>query len=120
MVGAISVASKVGGLNIKEYLQLRKKKKKLRTEIAVRVIVCADPVRTWGRPMCYVTKREKKSSIAATGVGDQASNEGLTEITSGKADFQQGTRNNLQRLTYRGKTVGGERILVWRMSQYEL
>ena len=117
MVGAISVASKIGGLNIKEYLQLRYK---VRTEIAVRENVCADPVNTWGRSMCYVKKREKKSSMAATGVGDQASNEGLTEITSGKADFQQGTRNNLQRLTYRGKTVGGERILVWRMSQYEL
>jgi hypothetical protein len=103
MVGAISVASKVGGLNIKEYLQLRKKKKKLRTEIAVRVIVCADPVRTWGRPMCYVTKREKKSSIAATGVGDQASNEGLTEITSGKADFQQGLATTCKDLPTKGR-----------------
>ncbi len=78
------------------------------------------PSHNVGKADVLCEETEKKSSIAATGVGDQASNEGLTEITSGKADFQQGTRNNLQRLTYRGKTVGGERILVWRMSQYEL
>jgi hypothetical protein len=56
MVGVIRVASKIGGLNIKEYLQLRYR---CRTEIAVRVDVCADPVITWGRSMCYVKKRVK-------------------------------------------------------------
>jgi len=53
--------------------------------------------------MCYVKKREKKSSIAATGVGDQASNEGLTEITSGKADFQQGLVTTCKDLPTKGR-----------------
>ena len=62
------------------------------------------------RPSQYVEKVDvlceetgKKSSMAATGVGDQASNEGLTEITSGKADFQQGLATTCKDLPTKGR-----------------
>ncbi len=37
----------------------------------------------------------------------------------GKGHLPAGARSNLQRLAHQGRTVGGERIMVWRMSPYE-
>jgi hypothetical protein len=53
-VGAIWVASKPAGLNMKKCLQPREGR---RTKIAVRALRRADLVRTRGRPMSWRKKR---------------------------------------------------------------
>jgi hypothetical protein len=85
-VGTIGEASKIGGLNITEYLQPRKTsalksfKRKKRE---------ADPMIFWGRPM---TRRKKQVNAlrGTAGVEDQASKERFSEITLGKSHGQQG------------------------------
>ena len=43
----------------------------------------------------------------------------IVEITSGRAIFQQGLTTTCKDSPTKASTVGGERILVWRMSPYE-
>jgi len=43
----------------------------------------------------------------------------IVEITSGRAIFQQGLTATCKDSPTKASTVGGERILVWRMSPYE-
>jgi hypothetical protein len=43
----------------------------------------------------------------------------IVEITSGRAIFQQGLTATCEDSPTKASTVGGERILVWRMSPYE-
>ena len=43
----------------------------------------------------------------------------IVEITSGRAIFQQGLTTTCKDSPTKASTVGGGRILVWRMSPYE-
>ncbi len=51
--------------------------------------------------LCEVTG---KSSTGSTGVRSQASTEGSAEITSGRANFQQGLAATCKDLMHKGKT----------------
>jgi hypothetical protein len=85
-VGTIWEASNLGGLNVKEYLQSRNDhaKKSFRREKRK-----ADPSNWRGRPM---TRRKKQANALreTAGVGDQASGERFTAVTSGRSRGQQG------------------------------
>ena len=59
------------------------------------------------------------ATLEAAGVGGQTCGERSAEITSGRAIFQQGLTTTCKDSPTKASTVGGERILVWRMSPYE-
>jgi hypothetical protein len=85
-VGATWEASKIGGLNIKECLQPRKHP---RGKVVFADLAGSRPSLSGGRPMT----QGKKQAYALCGtavVGDQASEERFTEITSGRSCWQQG------------------------------
>jgi len=91
------VASKAGGLNIKEYLQPRN-----RTPYGSRCtgIVWSRPCRYWGKAD-VLWEETGKSTIETAGVGGQASSERLAEITPGRAITQQGLVATCKDLLYR-------------------
>jgi hypothetical protein len=86
-VGTTWGASKLGGPNIKECLQLRKLAP-LRSRFSG-VLREADPICSWGRPM---TQRKKQVyALCGTAVaGGRASKERFAEITSGRSSSQPG------------------------------
>ena len=80
------MASKPGGLNIKEWLQPRNAR---HTEIASVGGVDSRPAAVTGK--ADVLREEMgKCTVGATGVRAQASRGGSAEITPGRANFQQG------------------------------
>ena len=91
------MASKAGGLNIKEYLQPRN-----RTPYGSRCtdIVWSRPCRYWGKAD-VLWEETGKSTIETAGVGDQASSERHAEITPGRAITQQGLVATCKDLLYR-------------------
>ena len=86
IVGAIRVASKPGGLNIKEWLQPRKES---HTEVASVEDVDSRPAALTGKAD-VLWEEMGMCTIGATGVRVQAPRGGSVEITLGKAIFQQG------------------------------
>ena len=85
-VGTIWGASKLGGRNITEYL--RPRKIALR-EVVRRIDAGSRPTLCWGRPMT-LWKKQAQAHGGTAGVGDPASKERFSEITSGSCRGQQG------------------------------
>jgi hypothetical protein len=85
-VGTIWEASKLGGLNIKKYLQPRNHYHEKSYSWIKRE---ADLIEPWGRPMTLMKKQVKAISETA-GIRDEASKERFAEITSGGSEWQQG------------------------------
>jgi hypothetical protein len=79
-VGTIWEASKLGGLNIKEYLQPRNVSA---VKSSTREKLEADPIYSWGRPM---TRRKKQVNAlrGTAGVRDQTSEERYADNNVGK------------------------------------
>ena len=72
----------------------------------MRVSVGADLLVIWGRPMFYGKKRAYAPEDP-TGVRVQAPGERLAEITSGRANSQQGLATTCKDPLYTLKAVGG-------------
>ena len=99
------MASKSGGLNIRECLQPRNE---YRTEAAVRIL--RKPILSErGEGRCFVGRNGYMHHEDSTGVGSQASTEGSAEITSGKANSQQGLVATCKDLMFKVKpeALGG-------------
>src|SRR5262245_40388931 len=95
-VGTIRGASKLGGRNITEYLQPRNRG--LREVVIRRTDAGSRPVNHLGKADDTVEETGESTRCTA-GVGDPASKERFSEITSGSCRGQQGTGNNLQGLS---------------------
>ena len=67
----------------------------------------ADLFITGGRPK-FCEKKRVNATQSPTGVRSQASTEGSTEITSGRANSQQGLVATCKDLVYKGNTEASE------------
>jgi hypothetical protein len=86
-VGTIWGASKLGGRNITKYLRPRKA---VLREVVIRGIDAGSrPTFPWGRPMTP-WKQHARAHGGTAGVGDPASKDRLSGITSGSCRGQQG------------------------------
>ena len=98
-VGTIRGASKLGGRNITEYLQPRKRGPR---EVVIRGIDAGSrPVNHLGKAADTVEETGESTRCTA-GVGDPASKERFSGNNVGKLPWAAGTGNNLQGLSKRG------------------
>ena len=104
MVGATRVASKLRGLNITKWLQPRKF---LRCEVALAGYTVRRPILALGKAD-VAGEVTGTSNLQTVVVGAQASQEGLAEITSGRARWQQGLVVTCEDSSHEAKAEGGE------------
>jgi hypothetical protein len=91
---------------------------KVRSEVVERGIVGRRTVAFSGKAE-VVREVTGMSTSRAAGVRVRASGERLAEITSGRAISQQGLAATCKDPPTKATTVGGGRVMVWRMSLYE-
>ena len=114
-VGTIWGASKLGGLNITKCLQPRNS---CPPEIVGGATREADPLYSRGRPMTQ-GKKQASAPCGTAGVGDQASQEGFAEITSGRSHSQQGLDTTCKDFSNEVSPKERRGGWDWRMSPYE-
>ncbi len=90
-----------------------------RTEVTVWNAVERRPTANLGKADA-LWEETRICTTGATGVRVQASGERSAEITSGRANSQQGLVATCKDPPTKDKSRGGGRVLVWRMRSYEL
>ena len=116
MVGAMRVASKPAGLNVKECLQPRKRNPMVK--LLHGIDASRRPVHNVGKAKASWEETSMRTARGA-GVGDQARREGIAEVNVGKDHLPAGAGSNLQRPPVEARAGDRGRDLVWRMSPYE-
>ncbi len=112
-VGTTWEASKLGGLNIKECLQPRKDP---REKSCSRNAAGSRPSLLMGKADDTGEENRYRHPVGPAGVGDQASEEGFAEITSGRSRGQQGLVATCQDSSNEAEAEGEESPQDRRMS----